>query len=205
MAAMPTYLVYLNEERTETQQLAAPGGTPQFVGNQVDDLRGTWTGVERGLTRLGSAYLGEWGWIELDLVVGFPLKSPELDINWHATANVLLGSVIKITDRLKLGAGFFTDFSPEYTPDRFGESEINFFGFTLGLDFANREKPPMSNDDGFYVAFAAAVRYAHGFGSVGGLLFPATFPDPPAQPGAVNLVDVTVNEFGINLAFKAAF
>lgn len=205
MAATPSYLVYLNEERTETQQLAPPSGTPQFAGNQIDDLRGTWTGVEQGLTRLGSAYLGKWGWIELDLIVGFPLKSPEVDINWHATANVKLGSIIYLTDRLKLGAGFFTDFSPEYAPDRFGESEINFYGFTVGIDFANRERPPERGEDGFYFAFAVALRYSHGAGTLAGLLLPATFPDPPAQPGTVNPVNVTVNELGINLAVKAAF
>jgi hypothetical protein len=205
MAATPSYLVYLNEESTATQQSVAPIGSPQFSGTQIDDLRGSWTGVERGLTRIGSAYLGKWGWIELDVIIGFPLKSPELDIRWHTTANVRLGSIIRLTDKMKLGAGFFTDFSPEYVPDEFGDTEINYYGFTVGIDFANREKPPERGEDGFYLAFAVALRYAHGKGKLGGILFPETFPDPPAQPGTLNLVDVTVNEFGINLAIKASF
>ena len=73
------------------------------------------------------------------------------------------------------------------------------------MDFANRERPPERGEDGFYLAFAVAVRYAHGAGKLGGLLFPDTLPDPPAQPDTLNLVDVTINEFGINLAVKAAF
>ena len=205
MAATPSYVVYLNEETTATQQLSPPIGSPQFEGTQIDELGGTWTGVERGLTRIGSAYIGKWGWIELDVVVGFPLESPELDIRWHTTADVRIGSIIKLTDKLKLGAGFFTDFSPEYTPGDFGDSEIDYYGFTVGLDFANRESPPQRGEEGFYLAFAVALRYAHGSGKVAGLLFPETFPDAPAQPGMLNLVDVTVNEFGINLAVKASF
>lgn len=205
MAATPSYLVYLNEESTATQQIAPPAGTPRYNGTQIDELRGTWTGAERGLTRIGSAYLGRWGWVELDVVIGFPLESPELDIRWHTTANVRLGSVVKVTDKLKMGAGFFTDFSPEYGPNEFGETEIDYYGFTIGVDFANRENPPERGEDGFYLAFAVAFRYAHGRGKLAGLLFPETFPDPPAQPGTFNLVDVTVNEFGVNLAVKAGF
>jgi hypothetical protein len=50
-----------------------------------------------------------------------------------------------------------------------------------------------------------ALRYAHGSGSLAGFLFPSTFPDPASQPGQLNIVDLTVNEYGINLAVKAAF
>ena len=90
-----------------------------------------------------------------------------------------------------------------YAPDQFGDSEINFYGFTVGMDFANREHPPERGQDGFYFAFAAALRYAHGYGTLAGLLFPVAFPTD--QPATLNPVPVTVNEFGINLAVKAAF
>jgi hypothetical protein len=145
MAATPSYLVYLNNETTETQQLSA--GDPPFSGTQVDDLSGTWSGVERGLTRLGAAYLGKWGWIEADLIVGFPLKTSALDIDWNATADVRLGAIVRITEKLKLGAGFSTDFSPENTPTDFGDSKINFYSLTVGFDFANSISPsrPPSN------------------------------------------------------------
>jgi hypothetical protein len=201
MAATPSYIVYLNNETTATEQLSPPGGTPQFNAIQIDDLSGTWSGVERGLTRLGAAYLGKWGWIEADLIVGFPLKSSLLDIDWNATADVRVGAIIRITQKLKLGAGFSTDFSPESTPTDFGDSKINFYSLTVGFDFANREKPPERGEDGFYLAFAAAFKYSYGSGEIAGLLFPNQFPNPPS----INLVDITINEFGINLAVKAAF
>jgi len=201
MAATPSYLVYLNNETTATQQLSPPGGVPQFSGTQIDDLSGTWSGVERGLTRIGAAYLGKWGWIEADLIVGFPLKTAALDIDWNTTTDVRLGAILRITEKLKLGAGFSTDFSPENAPSDFGDTKINFYSLTFGVDFANREKPPERGEDGFYLAFAVALKYSYGNGEIAGLLFPSGFPNPPTQ----QLVDITINEFGINLAVKAAF
>jgi hypothetical protein len=205
MAATPSYLVYLNDETTTTQQLSPPVGAPQFNGNQIDDLSGTWSGVERGLTRLGAAYLGKWGWIEADLIVGFPLRGSTLDIDWNATADVRVGAIIRVTDKLKLGAGFSTDFSPENTPTDFGDTKLNFYGFTFGIDFANREKPPERGEDGFYLAFAVAFKYSYGNGEIAGLRFPNTFQIPPSQPAEINLVGIKMNEFGINVAVKASF
>ena len=205
MAAMPSYLVYLNNETTATQQLASPTELPVFEGTQIDEISGTWSGVEPGLTRLGATHIGKWGWVEVDLIVRFPLKTPELDIDWKTTADVRLGGIFRLTERLKLGAGFFTDFSPERGLDSFGDTKIDFYGFTLGFDFANRPEPPERGEEGFYIAFAVAARYEHGKGQVAGLLFPSSFPDPPSQPGQLNPVDVTINAIGINLAVKAGF
>jgi hypothetical protein len=154
---------------------------------------------------LGAAYLGKWGWVEADLVLSFPLNTPELDIDRTTTANARVGGIFRLTERVKLGAGFFTDLSPQRTPDDFGESQIDFYGFTLGIDFANRSAPPTRDQDGFYLAFAVALRYSHGSGQLAGVAFPSAFPDPPGQPGQLNLVNIKINEFGINLALKAAF
>ena len=203
--ATPSYMVYLDDETTATQSLSPPGGPPAFRGTQIDDLSGTWAGVETGLTRVGAAYLRPWGWIEADLIVSFPLRTPELDIDLETTANVRLGGIFRVTDRLKLGGGLFTDFSPQTAPNQFGDSQLDFYGFTLGVDFANRSKPPEGGEDGFYLAFAAAFRYAHGKGTLAGLRFPSTFPNPSEQPGQLDIVGIKINEFGINLAVKAAF
>ncbi len=205
MAATPSYLVYLNDETTETRQLAPPNAAPRFDGTQIDEISGTWSGVETGLTRLGTAVLGSWGWIEADLIVSLPLETAELGIDWKTTADVRVGGVFPLTRRLKFGAGFFTDFSRERSIADFGDTKIDYYGCTLGFDFANREKPPERGEDGFYLAFAVAGRYSHGRGQLGGVLLPSTFPDPTAPPGTLNIVDVRINEFGINLAVKAAF
>ena len=74
-----------------------------------------------------------------------------------------------------------------------------------GVDFANREAPPKPGEEGFYLAFAVAFRYEHGKGQLAGIRFPNSFPDPSSRPGQLNLVDVTVNQLGVNLAVKASF
>jgi len=205
MVAMPSYLAFLVEKRTTTQTLAPPSGAPQFSGSQVDQVSASWAAVEPGLTRAGVAYLGSWGWVEADLVVQFPIKTPELDIELNATANAQIGGIFNVKDHLKLGCGFFTDFSPAPTPNRLGERDVNFYGFTVGADFINREQPDETPKDGFYLALAIAFRYAHGSGTMAGVMFPSAYPDPPAQPAEVDLIDVKLDEFGVNLAFKAAF
>jgi len=202
MVATPSYLVYLNEERTITETLSPPTGPPMFAGSQLDELNGAWAGVEAGLTRVGIAWLESWGWLEADLVVRFPLETPELEIDWKTTPGVQIGGIFKLTDRLKLGAGFFTDFSAERSLTEFGDTKIDYYGMTIGIDFANREKPPERGEDGFYLAFAVAVRYAYGSGDLVGLLFPASFQVPITEQ---NIVPAQINEIGVNLAVKAAF
>ena len=205
MVATPSYLIYLHDETTVTRSLSPPSGAPQYSRTQVDKLSGAWAGVETGLTRLGASYLGSWGWVEADLIVTFPQQTPELGIDSKSTANVRLGGVFRLTDRIKLGAGFFTDFSPEPEPSQLSDTQIDYYGFTLGVDVANRAAPPKRGEDGFYIGFAVGLRYAHGRGTLGGLRFSNTFPDPPAQPGQLNPVSIEVNEVGINLTLTAAF
>ena len=101
--------------------------------------------------------------------------------------------------------GLCFDSAPESDPRQSGDAKINLYGFTLGIDFANREEPPERGRDGFYIAFAVAFRYAHGKGTLAGLTFPSEFPNPSTQPGQLDVVGITINELGINLAFKAAF
>ncbi|MGB5220998.1 MAG: outer membrane protein transport protein [Polyangiales bacterium] len=205
MVATPSYLTFLSQKNTTTQTLAPPAGAPEFTSSQTDQLNGAWAGVEAGLTRFGLAYLGSWGWIEGDLVLSFPLHSAELDIDWRTTADVHLGAVLKVTSKLDLGCGFFTNFSPQPTPSRFAETQVNLYGLTVGADFANRAEPIKTTDDGFYLALAVAFRYAHGSGTLAGVTFPSAYPSAGTQPAAVNLVEVKVNELSVNLAFKAAF
>ncbi|NND27675.1 MAG: hypothetical protein HKN97_03680 [Myxococcales bacterium] len=205
MVATPTYLVYLSEEGTRTESISPPAGPPVFRGTQIDEIRGTWSGVETGLTRVGGAFLERWGWIELDLIVRFPLRTPELGIDLKTKADVRLGGVFRLTKRLKLGAGFFTDFSPERGLDEFADTKINFYGCTLGVDFANKEEPTERGEDGFYLALSVALRYSHGRGELLGLTFPTSFPSSGGRIGQPTPVGVTVNEIGINMAFKAGF
>jgi hypothetical protein len=200
--ATPSYLVYLSEETTRTQVVAPPDGAGRFEGTQVGDLSGAWAGSEPGNVRAGVAYVKPWGWLELDLIYDFPLESDDFNIHRKGIFNARLGGILRASRRIALGFGIFTDRSPQKSLEALGDRDVDFYGASLGVDFANREEPPALDEKGFYFAFALAVRYAYGHGQVAGLLLPSEF----SEEGVVlNPVKATVNEIGVNLALKLLF
>lgn len=202
MVSTPSYLVFLNQDSTLTETFAAPGMPPSFNGSQIDELGGAWAGVEPGLTRVGLAWLRPRGWVETDLIVRFPLETPAFGIDWKTVANVRVGGIVRLSRRLKLGAGFSTDFSANRRLDEFAENSVDFYRFTVGVDFANRERPPERGRGGFYLAFAVAATYSYGVGDLVGALIPSTLSMPLFEE---NRVRVTVNEIAVNLAVKVGF
>ncbi len=200
--ASPSYMVYRFEDSTSSSLTSPPTGPPSFEGAQTDELTGTWAGIEPGNLRAGAAFLFDGGWIETDLVYYFPLSSPEFGVDLDGIVNLKVGGMFKMTPKLTLGLGFFSDRSQNALPASFGDSRIDFYGLNVGVDFANRAAAPGPDEEGFYIAFAVALRYAHGSGELAGLMIPATF-----QPGGptTNIVDLTVDEVGVNLAVKFNF
>ncbi|MEM7434240.1 MAG: hypothetical protein AAF436_03740, partial [Myxococcota bacterium] len=202
MVATPSYLVFLNEDRTFTETTSPPQGPPTFQGSATDGLSGTWSGVEPGLGRAGLAWIRDRGWVEADLIVRFPLNSASFGIDWKTVADARIGGIVRLSKRLKVGGGFSTDFSSVGNLDQLGESQIDYYRFTIGFDFANREKPPERGEGGFYLAFAIAGTYAYGKGQLAGALIADQ--SVPTET-TVNIVPITSNQFGINLAIKAGF
>lgn len=205
MVASPSYLVYLDEERTETTAITPPMGEPEVTGGQVDRLRGTFSPVEPGLTRVGAAYLGKHGWLEADVIVSFPMRAAALGLDYTAKADVQLGGILEVADRLKLGAGLFTDFGRNRNLEHLGDNRVDFYGFTIGSDFSNRGDFPLMKGKDVYIAIAAAFRYAFGVGQGLGMTFTETFPTPSDIPETPTRVDVRMHEMGVNFAFKAGF
>ncbi|MEM8609235.1 MAG: hypothetical protein AAGF92_19185 [Myxococcota bacterium] len=202
MVATPSYLAFVNQDTTSTQTVAPPDSPPSFTGSQTDELSGAWAGVEPGLTRVGLAWLRERGWIETDLIVHFPLETPVFGIDWKTVANVRVGGIARVSRRLKIGGGFSTDFSAQRALDEFAENAVDFYRFTVGFDFANREKPPERGESGFYLAFAVAATYSYGVGQIVGALLPSTFGTPAFEETPVR---ATVNEVAVNVAIKLGF
>ena len=61
-----------------------PPGDPNAQASGGSEARGTsagWWGVEPGNFRFGIAYVGDWGWIEADLVIQWRLRTPDFDID----------------------------------------------------------------------------------------------------------------------------
>jgi hypothetical protein len=205
MASTPSVLFFLDERSTRSRLVAPAAGNPATELSQVDRLRPTFRGVEPALSRAGVAYEDDWGWVEVDTVVRFPLRTRVLDVNRRLTTNVHVGGMYQVRPRVKVGAGLFTDFSPNRDLDAFGDEVTDYYGASLGADVSNRGKLPLIQGRRVFFTVAFAARYAYGIGEIVGLRLPTelgTSPDPVALPTPVAL---RVHDLGLNLAFKAEF
>jgi len=176
-------------------------------GAESRGASGGWWGVEPGNFRFGIAYVGNWGWVEADLIIQWRLRTPELDIDLQPVVNGRIGSAFRLTKFVNLGVGLFTDLSPidrlEVAP--FATSDVNFYGAHLGFLFSNREVHPGRPDadegkGGF--AIAIGFRYSHGRGQGLGILFPAQY-----DPSSITTTGANgkINEIAINLGANVSF
>lgn len=188
-----------------------PPGDPNAQasgGGQSKGASGGWWGVEPGNFRFGIAYVGNWGWVEADLVIQWRLRTPELDIDLQPVVNGRIGSAFRLTKFVNLGIGLFTDLSPidrlEVAP--FATTDIDFYGAHLGFIFSNREVHPGRPDadeaksGGF--AIAVGFRYSHGRGQGLGVLIPAQYDPSSITTGGTN---GKINEIALNLGANVSF
>jgi hypothetical protein len=158
--------------------------------------------------RFGVAYVGDWGWVEGDLVVDFKLRNSRFLVNQRTVANGKIGAVIHVHKHVKLGLGAFTDLSQTNQLLVLGDRLIDFFGGNLGVlftnkDTKNRAPEEVGSDDGkLLIALAIGIRYAHGRGDILGLYVPA-FYDPEAIE--TRPVDTKINDVDINFGIKIFF
>jgi len=190
---------------------ALPPGDPNTqaaAGAESRGARGGWWGVEPGNFRFGIAYVGNWGWIEADLIIQWRLRTPDLDIDLQPIVNGRIGSAFRLTKFVNLGVGLFTDRSPidrlEVAP--FATSDVNFYGAHLGFLFSNREVHPgrPDADAGERGGFAIAIgfRYSHGRGQGLGVLLPAQY-----DPSSITATGANgkINEIALNLGANVSF
>lgn len=208
--ATPTYLFLLAERLSANESMAPPASSavdPSATNTQSREISGGWLGVEPGTMRVGIAYVGSWGWVEGDMVVDFKLRTSRFLYNQRTVPNGRLGAVFNIHKFVKLGLGAFTDFSQTVQLTALGDQQIDFFGGNLGVLFSNKDTSPnaqetTADDHKLLIAFAIAVRYAHGRGDLLGLSLP-----PFYDPDAIETlpVDAKVNDVDINFGVKILF
>ncbi len=217
--ASPTFAFLLIERFATTFGQSPPAGVTlppddpnaqASGGSESRGARGGWWGVEPGNLRFGIAYVGDWGWVEADMVAYWRLRTPELQIDRKIIVNGLVSSAFRLVDFMHLGLGFFTDFSPV---DRLGITpistlDVNFYGVHLGFLFANYNVHPGRPDaeadakekTGFAVAIG--VRYAYGRGQALGISYPAQY-----DPASITRTPTngSIHEISLNLGVKVNF
>ena len=215
--ASPTFALVVLERFANTFGQSPPVGTtlspndPNGQASGGSESRGTsggWWGVEPGNFRFGIAYVGDWGWIETDLVIQWRLRTPEFDIDLQPIVNGRIGTAFRLTKFVNLGVGLFTDRSPvdELRVAPFATNDINFYGAHLGFLFSNREvhpgRPDADQKEGGGFAIAIGLRYSHGRGQALGILFPAQY-----DPSSITRQSANgrINEIALNLGANVSF
>jgi hypothetical protein len=210
MLSTPSYMFMLAERRTGSIIDSPPDGLgmpTQASTQQSRRFRGGWFGAEPGTMRAGVVYIGNWGWIEGDLVVDFRLQSAKFLFTNRTVANGRIGTVFDVSKHFKLGLGAFTDFSQTRDLIDLGDRQIDFFGANVGLLFSTKEtrpdaEPSEAANDKPPVALAIGIRYSHGRGDTLGALLPATY-----DPSAVEFrrVATKINDIDFNFGVKVLF
>lgn len=196
----PQWLVGAMTDRRESTTAATvdPSASPVVDGTaSTDSDRGTdWKVWHPPRATFAAGRILGRGWVSVegDLQPGLT----DEDVRRRSLWNLRLGGLYAFSDDVSLGAGVFTDRSPEPAPSTLGDIQIDYHGVTVGGRFNTmhmlREQP---GDILFSTTFA--LRYARGKGEVGGLRF-----DSEAAPVA-HEAEVRVHEVGVHVGSAVEF
>ena len=138
--------------------------------------------VQPAELHFGVAWRFAWGWIGVEGEVVLSLETDVGDRNPTTSWNVRVGSRIRVSNKVDIGVGLFTDNGPADTPDQLGLERIDYYGLTAGVEI--RSALPLGGNrtrDKLVFSTALAVRYAVGIGEIGAIRF-----DPFAALGEQN-------------------
>ncbi len=153
----------------------------------------------------GLAWAWDSGWIAVEGSLSSPIVSPSLNIDRTWTGNARLGFVQRLDETWSLGAGAFTDLASGPQPDVFAEFRLDYVGVTAGvsldtpLGLLDEERP-----EGLLMSSTVALRYAVGWGVVGGTTFDPLTPDVGAFV-QVHHSPVIFHDVALTLGSKLTF
>lgn len=154
--------------------------------------------------RLGLAFRGRHSWLGIDADIAHELIVPELNIERRWVVNVHVGGRMWIDENLSIGAGLFTDVSPTRRITQYGQTQIDFFGGSLGLEIHTpHELGPDEHAETIVFAQTFAFRYAVGVGRIGGLSFSEA--SPTMQTADVSVTSTTVHELSLHIGSALYF
>lgn len=154
-----------------------------------------------GRFNLALAHRFQRGWIAAEIDVQPPLDLDPVTQR-RFVWNVRVGARYEVDERLGIGAGVFTDHS-EWTPIReLGETRIDFYGVTAGLEYRTPHVLGENESaDSLVFSTTVALRYAVGLGEVGGLRFDPQF----GTTGATVPISTTVHEASLHIGSALYF
>lgn len=85
------------------------------------------------------------------------------DKRWSGHWNLRAGGVLRVSDRLRVGAGFFTDRDPARGP---GGRPVDFYGGTAGVEWGTLHLLRAAQRDRLTFSTSLSARYAYGSGTI---------------------------------------
>ena len=187
--------------RLTTTTIASDPDGLVFAPTDEGMLRPQLAVVTPARVRLGIAYRWAEGWVGIEGDFQHELRSPEVGIDREWVGGVRVGGRYWVDPQISIGAGLFTDLDATRTITGYGDTQLDFFGGTFGVEVRNPHRlgeGENASDIVFVNTFA--LRYAAGFGQIGGLRFSL----PLGAEGAVEDVAVATQVHEISLHLGSA-
>lgn len=190
--------------RAISTEVFADGSGITFSPTGADSLTPDVNVVTPTRIRLSAAYRFDRAWIALDVDLQHELSTPSVGIERRWLFNARVGARYWIDENVSMGAGLFTDLSPFRAPTVFGQTHVDFFGGSLGLEMHTPHRLGQGEAaDSLVFSQTFALRYAAGVGAIGGLSF-----DPSlAGENAATLVatETTIHEISLHIGSALLF
>ncbi|MBX3274602.1 MAG: hypothetical protein KF729_30330 [Sandaracinaceae bacterium] len=170
-------------------------GTFTFVPEDTESLAPGFAVLTGGRFNIALAHRFERGWIALEVDLQPALQLDGV-LSRRFVWNVRAGGRFEVDDNLGIGFGAFTDHSELHPIDELGQTRVDFYGLSAGLEYRSGHRLA-DNERSSNLVFSTTVglRYAVGFGEVGGLLF-----DPRGGVTRDTVaVDTTIHELGLHI------
>src|SRR5262249_4877403 len=126
------------ESPTRGTQLAfgarLPGRDPVLMGGVNNDQHKAGPGlIGPAKLTLGAAWELSRGWVGVEGDYSPPLTNKEAELHLQSLWNVRGGGMMRLSKKVGVGAGFFTDRSAEVLD--VGEGPVHFYGVSGGIQF----------------------------------------------------------------------
>lgn len=191
--------------RITSTRFSASGMGIEFAPTDGEGLEPRVDVVTPARVRLAVAYRWASGWIGIDADFQHALSRPEIGVERDWIGGVRVGGRWQVDRQIALGAGLFTDLDATRVIADYGQTRLDFWGGTLGLEL----RSPHRLGEGESVSELVfvntiAARYAAGVGQIGGLRIDTAAADPRDAIRAVP-VGTTVHEISLHLGSALYF